>query len=219
MPTIHYILNDGSTRSVDAKPGSSVMENAIRGNVRGIDAECGGSCSCATCHVYVDAAFADRLPPAPDGATGLHIADLLALHTVVDLASHPDPLVRANNGSPIILTMDQGLLDEAPELPVTVLTELLKAEARAALHPEEVRQIAAREVNVSEYWLWRAYGGDAGLKLSTTLEPQAIAASQAFADFLFRHQFIPAPVDVASWVDPGPLAAARARIAEEASAQ
>ena len=153
------------------------------------------------------------------GATGLQTANLLALDTVVDLASHPDPLVRANNGSPIILTMDQALLDSAPDLPVAVITELLKAEARAAQHPEEVRQIAAREVNVSEYWLWRAYGGDAGLALSTTLEPEAIAASQAFADFLFRHQFIPAPVDVASWVDPGPLAAARARIAEEVPAQ
>ncbi|MCW5644317.1 MAG: 2Fe-2S iron-sulfur cluster-binding protein [Burkholderiaceae bacterium] len=65
MPTIHYILNDGSRQSVEAKPGSSVMENAIHGNVRGIDAECGGCCSCATCHVYVDAAFVDRLPP-PD---------------------------------------------------------------------------------------------------------------------------------------------------------
>lgn len=66
MPTIHYILKDGSSRSVDAKTGSSVMENAIRGNVRGIDAECGGCCSCATCHVYVDDAFIDRLPPADD---------------------------------------------------------------------------------------------------------------------------------------------------------
>jgi len=65
MPTIHYILRDGSRRSVDAKPGSSVMETAVRFNVRGIDAECGGSCSCATCHVYVDDAFMDRLPP-PD---------------------------------------------------------------------------------------------------------------------------------------------------------
>lgn len=65
MPTVHYILKDGSTRDVDAKPGSSIMENAIRGNVRGIDAECGGSCACATCHVYVDEAFAARLPP-PD---------------------------------------------------------------------------------------------------------------------------------------------------------
>jgi 2Fe-2S ferredoxin len=66
MPTIHYILKDGSTRSVDAKAGSSVMENAIRGNVRGIDAECGGSCSCATCHVYVDEAFIGLLPPADE---------------------------------------------------------------------------------------------------------------------------------------------------------
>ncbi|MBL8387837.1 MAG: 2Fe-2S iron-sulfur cluster binding domain-containing protein [Hydrogenophaga sp.] len=65
MPTIHYILPDGSTRSVEAKPGANVMETAIHHNVRGIDAECGGSCSCATCHVYVDKAFIDRLTP-PD---------------------------------------------------------------------------------------------------------------------------------------------------------
>jgi len=65
MPTIHYILKDGSTRSVEAKAGASVMETAIHHNIRGIDAECGGSCSCATCHVYVDEAFLDRLTP-PD---------------------------------------------------------------------------------------------------------------------------------------------------------
>jgi len=66
MPTIHYILQDGSTRAIDAKAGTSVMENAIRGNVRGIDAECGGSCACATCHVYVDEAFFALLPPPDD---------------------------------------------------------------------------------------------------------------------------------------------------------
>lgn len=65
MPTIHYILKDGSTRSVQAKAGASVMETAIQNNIRGIDAECGGSCSCATCHVYVDEAFIARLTP-PD---------------------------------------------------------------------------------------------------------------------------------------------------------
>jgi 2Fe-2S ferredoxin len=65
MPTIHYILKDGSTRSVEAKPGASVMETAIRHNIRGIDAECGGSCSCATCHVYVADDFLAKLP-APD---------------------------------------------------------------------------------------------------------------------------------------------------------
>lgn len=65
MPTIHYLLPDGSTRSIDAPVGRSVMEVAVLNNVRGIDAECGGCCSCATCHVYVDQAFIDRLP-APD---------------------------------------------------------------------------------------------------------------------------------------------------------
>ena len=65
MPTIHFILKDGSTRSVDAKAGSSVMETAIHNNVRGIDAECGGCCSCATCHVYVADGDIARLP-APD---------------------------------------------------------------------------------------------------------------------------------------------------------
>jgi 2Fe-2S ferredoxin len=65
MATIHYLLMDGTSKSVDAKIGLSVMENAVRNNVRGIDAECGGCCSCATCHVYVDDAFVDRLPP-PD---------------------------------------------------------------------------------------------------------------------------------------------------------
>ena len=69
MPTIHYILKDGSTRSVEATPGASVMETAIRHNIRGIDAECGGSCSCATCHVYVADAFLDKLVP-PDEMEG-----------------------------------------------------------------------------------------------------------------------------------------------------
>ncbi len=65
MPTIHYIHPDGRRSTVEAKAGTSVMEAAIRNNVRGIEAECGGSCSCATCHVVVDPAFA-ALVPAPD---------------------------------------------------------------------------------------------------------------------------------------------------------
>lgn len=65
MPTITYLLKDGGARSLDARLGISVMEAAIHHNVRGIDAECGGSCSCATCHVYVSDDFIERLPP-PD---------------------------------------------------------------------------------------------------------------------------------------------------------
>lgn len=57
MPKITYIDDDGTERPVDAETGSTVMESAIRNLIPGIEAECGGACACATCHVYVDAAW------------------------------------------------------------------------------------------------------------------------------------------------------------------
>ena len=61
MPQVTYILPDGSERRVEVAEGTSVMLGAIQNNVAGIEAECGGSCACATCHVYVDAAFLPHL--------------------------------------------------------------------------------------------------------------------------------------------------------------
>ena len=55
MAKITYIAHDGTKFDVDAEAGSTVMENAIKNAVPGIEAECGGACACATCHVYVDA--------------------------------------------------------------------------------------------------------------------------------------------------------------------
>ena len=69
MAKITYIEHDGTEHVVDVKPGLSVMEGAIRNNVPGIDADCGGACACATCHVYVDEAWVSRLP-APQGMEG-----------------------------------------------------------------------------------------------------------------------------------------------------
>jgi 2Fe-2S ferredoxin len=63
MPRITYVLNDGSRREIEASSGATIMETAIRNNVKGIDAECGGCLSCATCHVYVDEAWLAKLPP------------------------------------------------------------------------------------------------------------------------------------------------------------
>lgn len=54
MAKLTYIANDGTKFEVDAESGSTVMENAIKNAVPGIEAECGGACACATCHVYVD---------------------------------------------------------------------------------------------------------------------------------------------------------------------
>ena len=57
MPKITYIDAQGERYEVAAENGTTVMENAIREGVPGIEAECGGACACATCHVYVDDSF------------------------------------------------------------------------------------------------------------------------------------------------------------------
>jgi ferredoxin, 2Fe-2S len=61
MTKLTFIAFDGSRIEVDAVNGSTVMENAIRNQVPGIEAECGGACACATCHVYVDDAWTDAV--------------------------------------------------------------------------------------------------------------------------------------------------------------
>ena len=58
MTKITIVSFDGTRHEIDAENGSTVMENAIANQVDGIEAECGGACACATCHVYVDDGFA-----------------------------------------------------------------------------------------------------------------------------------------------------------------
>jgi 2Fe-2S ferredoxin len=60
MAKITYIEFDGTEHVVDVKPGLSVMEGAVKNNIPGIDADCGGACACATCHVYVDEEWVSR---------------------------------------------------------------------------------------------------------------------------------------------------------------
>ena len=57
MPKITFIDASGATHEIDAEVGATVMETAIRNGVSGIEAECGGACACATCHVHVDEAW------------------------------------------------------------------------------------------------------------------------------------------------------------------
>ena len=61
MPTIIYVDHEGEERTVDGAVGESVMETALKNDVPGIDADCGGACACATCHVYVDEAFMEKV--------------------------------------------------------------------------------------------------------------------------------------------------------------
>jgi len=59
LAKIKYIEFDGREHEIEVKNGLSVMEGAVRHNIPGIDADCGGACACATCHCYVDEAFLD----------------------------------------------------------------------------------------------------------------------------------------------------------------
>jgi ferredoxin, 2Fe-2S len=79
MPKITFVQFDGARRDVEASAGSSVMQAATRDGVAGIDAECGGACACATCHVYVEPAWRERVGP-PQGAE----ADMLEFALDVD---------------------------------------------------------------------------------------------------------------------------------------
>lgn len=63
MSKITYIDHSGKERTVDVPSGWSVMEGAVKNRVPGIDADCGGACACATCHVYVDPTWLEKLPP------------------------------------------------------------------------------------------------------------------------------------------------------------
>ena len=67
MPKITYIDFSGNHKTIDVDKGLSVMEGAVQNNVPGIDADCGGSMACATCHVYVKDDWYDKLDEKSEG--------------------------------------------------------------------------------------------------------------------------------------------------------
>ena len=67
MAKITYIEHNGKNHTIDVTNGLSVMEGAVQNNIPGIDADCGGSMACATCHVYVKEEWLNKLPAKEDG--------------------------------------------------------------------------------------------------------------------------------------------------------
>jgi ferredoxin, 2Fe-2S len=66
MPKIKYIEFNGKEHEVEVPVGWSAMEGAVKNLIPGIDADCGGACACATCHVFVDESWLSKLPPKED---------------------------------------------------------------------------------------------------------------------------------------------------------
>jgi 2Fe-2S ferredoxin len=71
MPVLNVVTRDGGEQSFEAKSGLSVMEAIRNAGIDDLLALCGGCCSCATCHVYVDPAFADKLPAMDEAENDL----------------------------------------------------------------------------------------------------------------------------------------------------
>ena len=67
MAKITYNTHDNKTHTIDVQIGLTVMEGAVQNDIPGIDADCGGSMACATCHVYVEEKWLDKLPKAEEG--------------------------------------------------------------------------------------------------------------------------------------------------------
>ena len=83
MPKITYIEHNGKSHTIDVANGLSVMEGAVQNNIPGIDADCGGGMACATCHVYVNEEWLNKLPVKEDGEDDM-----------LDMAFEPNNLSR-----------------------------------------------------------------------------------------------------------------------------
>ena len=67
MTKITYVEHSGKLHTIQVQNGLTVMEGAVQNNIPGIDADCGGSMACATCHVYVKEEWFNKLPKKEDG--------------------------------------------------------------------------------------------------------------------------------------------------------
>jgi ferredoxin, 2Fe-2S len=79
VPKIIYVEFSGREHQVEVPLGLSVMRGAVDNNIPGIDADCGGECACATCHVYVDEAWLGKIGLPPDGSQEATMLSFAAL--------------------------------------------------------------------------------------------------------------------------------------------
>jgi ABC-type nitrate/sulfonate/bicarbonate transport system substrate-binding protein len=142
------------------------------------------------------------------GAQAAQAAAQFNLVTVIDTGVHPEPLIRANNGTPRTLSVDLNLIENHFDSATLIVEQVLRAEAWAHVHPDETRRFLARETNSSEYYVTVAYGENAHERLRTDFSKQNVEGIQDFIHFLHRWNFIPNVVDIEQWIDRRPSEAA-----------
>ena len=103
MPKITYIEHSDKSHTIQVQNGLTVMEGAVQNNIPGIDADCGGSMACATCHVYVKEEWFDKLPKKEDGEEDM-----------IDMAYEPNKFSRLS--CQLIVSDElEGLVVKLPE--------------------------------------------------------------------------------------------------------
>jgi ABC-type nitrate/sulfonate/bicarbonate transport system substrate-binding protein len=138
------------------------------------------------------------------GTGGIAVANLIAAHTVVEFGFHPDPKIRINSGSPRVLTVDERLAEDRPDLVARLIETLHRASDWAEAHPDEVRRFVAREVGASEEVVASANGPDLHKHLGLGLEPELVDAIGHYKDFLYEWAFLERDFDINAWVDRRP---------------
>ena len=103
MPTVKFIAFDGAETEVEAAAGVSLMQAAVSNGVAGIVAECGGACSCATCHVHLEPEWFDKLPAPEDMEKEM-----------LEFVANPQPTSRLSCQIKLSEDMD-GLVARTPE--------------------------------------------------------------------------------------------------------
>jgi ABC-type nitrate/sulfonate/bicarbonate transport system substrate-binding protein len=141
------------------------------------------------------------------GTPGITVANLIGAIQVAEFGFHPDAKIRINSGSPRVLTVDERLAEDRPDLVATLLAALRRAGDWAEAHPDEVRRFVGREVNASEEVVAAANGPELHRHLGVGLEPELVEAIGHYKDFLFANGFLAADFDIAAWVDRRPLEA------------
>lgn len=139
------------------------------------------------------------------GTAGINVANLIGAIQVAEFGFHPDPNIRINSGSPRVLTVDDLLAEERPDLVARLIEAILRASAWAEAHPEETRRFVARESGATEEQVLAANGPDVHKHLGLGLQPELVAAVSHYKDFLRDWGFLASDFDVETWVDRRPL--------------
>lgn len=150
------------------------------------------------------------------GDRGLRATHEAGAHMMLDIGQHPDPLVRAHNGTPRPITVDQSLLDNHPQVAARFLARVAAVGPWAERHPGETLSYVSRQTKGAEEWVRAAYGGELHLRLGTDLDAVSIRALDVHKAFLLKWGFIQKDFDTEAWIDDKPLVEAR-RLAQSSA--